>query len=166
MAYSHKTHLKMADRLGGRQSQIKLIQIIVSGIIAGGAVGTVFADTPAVGIVTATIATLNLVLTSYLKDVNPGATAALHCEAGSKLWKVREDFLSLLTDAQDRQTSLADLQQRRDAILVDLADIYRGAPPTDGTAYAEAQDALKNKEDLTFSEEELDHLLPKALRRG
>lgn len=166
VAYTHKTHLKMADRCGARQSQIKLLQIVVSGIIAGGAVGAVIADSKAAGIVTAIIATLNVILASYLKDVNPGATAALHCDAGSQLWKVREDFLSLITDARDEAISLAYLQQRREELISRLAEIYRGAPPTDAKAYAQAQDALKNKEDLTFSEQEIDLLLPNALRRG
>lgn len=165
VAYSHKTHLKMADRKSAMQSRIKLAQIIVSAAIAGGAVGAVFSDTPILPVATALVATANLVLTSYLKDVNPGATAALHCDAGSQLWKAREDLLSLITDVHDEGVPLADLQRRRDDIQSRLAEIYRGAPPTDATAYAAAQDALKNREDLTFSERELDLLLPNALRR-
>ena len=165
-AYTHKTHLKMADRMNGRQSRIKIIQIVVSAIIAGGAIGSIFADNPALPVLTAVVATLNLVVASYLKDVNPGAVAARHCEAGSSLWRVREDILSLLTDIRDTSISLSDLQARRDEQIAVLTDIYAGAPPTDSKAYGQAQQALKNNEELYFSDDELDRLLPKALRRG
>ena len=165
-AYSHKTHLKMSDRMNGRQSFIKIVQIVVSAVIAGGAIGSIFADQPALPILTAVIATLNLIVASYLKDVNPGAVAARHCEAGSSLWRVREDILSLLTDIRDASIPLAELQARRDEVISVLTDIYAGAPPTDSKAYGEAQKALKNNEELYFAEDELDHLLPKALRRA
>jgi hypothetical protein len=37
---------------------------------------------------------------------------------------------------------------------------------TDGEAYGKTQDALKKNEELTFSELEIDVMLPAALRRG
>jgi hypothetical protein len=43
---------------------------------------------------------------------------------------------------------------------------YRIAPHTDGQAYAEAQDRLKDKEDLTFTDREIDVMLPTTLRRN
>ncbi|EHW92744.1 hypothetical protein ECDEC11A_1805 [Escherichia coli DEC11A] len=43
--------------------------------------------------------------------------------------------------------------------------MYSGSPSTTFEAYKKAQDALKNKEDLTFSEEEIDAFLPKELKR-
>ncbi|MBW8831485.1 MAG: hypothetical protein JF606_19115 [Burkholderiales bacterium] len=46
----------------------------------------------------------------------------------------------------------------------ELEEIYRGASRTDSKAYAAAQRALKDQEELFFSESELDHLLPKQLR--
>ena len=37
--------------------------------------------------------------------------------------------------------------------------------PTNFKAYKKAQDALKNMEDMTFSDDEIDKFLPKELRR-
>ena len=43
-------------------------------------------------------------------------------------------------------------------------DIYKSAPRTSGRAYRAAQEALKESEELYYTEKELDHLLPKELR--
>ena len=60
---------------------------------------------------------------------------------------------------------VADVRAERDRLNAELEEIYKAAPRTSGTAYKAAQKALKEAEELYFSEEELDHLLPKKLRR-
>jgi hypothetical protein len=57
------------------------------------------------------------------------------------------------------------LRQRRDDLQTLLHKIHRSAPHTDGKAYGQAQDALKNREDLTFSDDEIDAFLPGPLKR-
>lgn len=166
MAYSHKTHLKMADKLSDRQSGYKIAQIVLSALITSGVVAALISEQKWVGVVTALVSMGQLALSSYLKDVNPGAVAAMHCDAASELWGVREDFLSLVADARDPACPLEDLKARRVAVQEKLAKIYKGAPQTDGDAYKKAQVALQSNEELSFSEAELDHLLPPSLRRG
>lgn len=166
VAYSHKTHLKMADKLSTRQARYKIAQIVLSALITSGLIGTLATDQKWLGVVTALVSMGQLALSSYLKDVNPGAVAALHCDAASELWGVREDFLSLIADARDPSTPLEDLKVRRAAVQERLTKIYKGAPQTDADAYKKAQIALQENEELTFSEAELDRLLPPSLRRG
>ena len=57
------------------------------------------------------------------------------------------------------------LQTERDQLLQDLHTAYASSPPTNSDAYAEAQKALKYREDLTFTDGEIDAFLPKPLRR-
>jgi hypothetical protein len=109
---------------------------------------------------------LGLIFNSYLKEIDPGSLAQLHTETAANLWNVRESYLSLLTDIRDIALPIDDLRRRRDDLQAALFKIYRTAPRTDGKAYAEAQDRLKNKEDLTFSEKEIDDMLPLTLRRS
>ena len=106
-----------------------------------------------------------LILNSYVKDVDPGQDAQKHREAASDIWNVREAYLSLLTDIRDQNFSLSDLRARRDELQSQLHAIYGAAPHTNGKAYGEAQDALKNKEDLTFTDAEIDAFLPGPLKR-
>ena len=55
---------------------------------------------------------------------------------------------------------------RRDELQQMTGIIYDEAPNTDSQSYKEAQIALKFNEEQTFSDDEIDHLLPNSLRRN
>ena len=54
---------------------------------------------------------------------------------------------------------------KRDKLMSRTAKVYENAPQTDEKAYADAQDALKNKEEQFFTQEELNVMLPAHLRK-
>lgn len=165
-AYTHKTHEKMAERYSTSLRKVKWAQIVLSALAAGGAIGVLFEKNSLIfAYATATLSIILLILNSYVKDLDPGQTAQKHREAASDIWNIREAYLSLLTDIRDPNFALIDLRSRRDDLQVQLHKIYRSAPHTDGKAYGQAQDALKNKEDLTFSDKEIDAFLPQPLKR-
>ncbi|TIL95145.1 MAG: SLATT domain-containing protein [Mesorhizobium sp.] len=169
-AYTHKTHEKMAERLHSRHKRGKWANIILSALITGGAVSVIFSKGSAwegyAGYATAALSILGLIFNAYLKDLDPGALAQRHRETASDMWNVREAYLSLITDILDHTADLGSLRERREALQADLYKIYHAAPHTDGKAYGKAQDALKNNEDLTFTETEIDVMLPPSLRRS
>ncbi len=57
-----------------------------------------------------------------------------------------------------------EVRQQRDRLNATLEDIYKAAPRTNNKAYAAAQKALKEAEELFFTDEELNNMLPKQLR--
>ncbi|MBY3251770.1 SLATT domain-containing protein [Rhizobium laguerreae] len=144
--------------------------IVLSSLITGGAVSVIFAKGATwegyASYGTAALSILSLIFNAYLKDLDPGALAQRHREAASDMWNVREAYLSLLTDIVGQSSDLTALRERRDNLQAALHKIYHAAPHTDGKAYGRAQDALKNREDLTFSEHEIDVMLPESLRRN
>lgn len=164
-AYSHKTHEKMADRRASDHRLIKWSQITLSALTASGAIGVLFADAPWLPYATAIVSLLTLVVAGYTKDLDPGVAAQRHREAASDIWNVRESYLSLLTDLRDPSTPIADLRRQRDDLQARLYQVYNGAPHTDSKGYSRAQEALQHQEDLSFSEDEIDRLLPQSLRR-
>jgi hypothetical protein len=165
-AYTHKTHEKMAERNATWLRRVKTWQIVLSALITGGAVGVIFDKSSVVfPYATAFLAISLLILNSYVKDLDPGQTAQKHREVASDIWNNREGYLSLLTDIRDPSFALGDLRKRRDDLQAQLHKIYRVAPHTDSKAYGQAQDALKRKEDLTFSDAEIDAFLPEPLKR-
>jgi negative regulator of replication initiation len=87
--------------------------------------------------------------------------AAFSCT--QKHWKVLI-FRGALIDMQDSLSS-EDLRQQRDVINKALEEIYKDAPRTDQRAYAAAKRALKAEEELFFTDNELDLMLPHVLRR-
>jgi conflict system pore-forming effector with SLATT domain len=165
-AYTHKTHEKMAERASSRLRLIKWGQIILSTLTTGGAVGVIFDRSSVIyPYATALLSISLLILNSYVKDLDPGKMAQLHREVASDIWNVRESYLSLLTDIRDLAFAAATLRERRDELQDELHTIYRSAPHTDGKAYGQAQDSLQNREDLTFTDGELDAFLPGPLKR-
>jgi hypothetical protein len=50
--------------------------------------------------------------------------------------------------------------------VTQLHRVYRSAPSTNNWAYKRAQVALKTKEDMTFTDTEIDAFLPNELKSG
>lgn len=165
VVYSHKTHEKCADILLKRQSCIKLWQIIISALVTGGIVSTFFCAREIGAAISTVLSTGLLALNAYTKDYDLGAIAQKHRQAGSDIWIIREKYLSLLTDIRAQDVAIDSIRTRRDALAVDLYGVYAGAPSTNFEAYKKAQEALKELEDMTFSDEEIDAFLPKELKR-
>ena len=166
VVYSHKAHEKCADILLSRLSTMKLWQIILASVTTGsflsaflgaGVVGT------AIGVA---VSTTLLVLNAYTKDYDLGELAQKHRQSAADLWLIREEYLSLITDLRVGDESIENIRLRRDALLNQLHAVYSGAPSTTVRAYTEAQAALQQWEEMTFSEEEIDKLLPGKLRRA
>ena len=164
VVYTHKTHERMADRCADTLRVYKLSQIVLSALTTAGAVGVVVRDETWIEIATAVVSFATLFVAAYLKDVDPGAIAQKHRDAAAKLWNIRECYLSLLTDLPRLPHEAAI--ERRDELQAMLAAVYAGSPQTNGKAYQEAQDRLKNMEDLTFTDAEIDCFLPLSLKRS
>lgn len=168
VVYSHKTHEKCADLAQRRLALIKLWQIILSAVTTSGLLVVAFGPSDksrlAAGI-TALISTALLALNAYTKEHDLGKVAQQHKDAADQLWGIRESYLSLLTDLRAGVIDVASVRARREELQADLSAVYASAPRTSPAGYAAAQKALKVKEDLTFSDAEIDQFLPAALRR-
>lgn len=162
-AYTHKTHEKMADGYIARYRVIKTVEIVLSAAAASSLLIAILGDSKLGTVVGAVLSTILLGLTLYFKEASLGEQAQKHTVVASKLWGVRETLLSLLVDMHDGRPP-EEVRAERDRLNELLEDIYKGAPRTDGKAYASAQKALKQSEELFFTDDELDKLLPKRLR--
>lgn len=162
-AYTHKTHQKMADCYVARYKSIKLIEIVLSAATTTSLLVALFGNSDAATVVGAVLSAILAGCALYFKEASLGEQAQLHTEVGAKLWGVREALLSLLVDLQDGR-AVEEVRQERDHLNAVLEDIYKAAPRTNAKSYAAAQKALKESEELFFSDEELNKMLPKQLR--
>ncbi|KAF0187548.1 MAG: hypothetical protein FD168_2550 [Desulfobulbaceae bacterium] len=165
VAWSHKTHEKCSDILNTRLNRIKLWQIILSAITTTGIMVAVFGESKEIGVLSAVLSFFLTVLNTYVKQYDLGGLAQKHADAAVDLWNMRECYLSLLTDIRSGHVEDDKVREHRDALQEKLLEIYRGSPRTIAKAYKEATKALKKLEELTFSDEEIDAILPKALRK-
>lgn len=166
VVYTHKTHEKMADLCATSLRHYKIAQILISALTTCGALSLVFVDPLWLKIATALLSFATLWASGYMKGFDPGGTAQKHRDAAATLWDIRESYLSLLTDLKRGALTDAAAAERRNALQGELAKIYKGAPQTTYEAYIKAQTALKQLEDYTFSDAEIDAFLPKSLKKG
>ena len=164
VAYTHKTHEKMADAYIRQYKRIKNAEIVLSSLATSSLVLSILGDSKLGTIIGAIFSTVLLALTLYFKEASLAEQAKKHTAVASELWCAREQLLSLLVDMKDGLPS-EEIRRQRDVINKALVEVYKGAPRTDQRAYAAAQRALKTDEDLYFSDAELDLMLPKMLRR-
>jgi hypothetical protein len=163
VAYTHKAHEKMADGYVNRYRVVKTLEIALSATATGSLLIAVFGDSRVSTIIGATLSTILLGFTLYFKEASLGEQAQKHTVVASKLWGVRERLLSLLVDWHEGM-AIDAVKSERDNINQELEDLYKNAPRTSSRAYAAAQQALKSDDELYFSDDELDRLLPKGLR--
>ena len=165
VVYSHKTHEKCADILLVRNSKIKLAQIALSAATTVSLVVVIFGYGRTATIVGALVSIILLALNVYTKDFDLVKDAQRHKETADKLWMIRETYISLLVDMASNSISLEEIKTKRDKLQEELSQIYKSSPRTNLKGYSTAQKALKESEDMTFSDEELDNMLLKSLRK-
>ena len=163
VTYSHKTHEKCTDILLSSNACIKLWQMILSAVTTGTFLATVIWDGKIAAVIGTILSTVLLVLNAYTKKYDLAGLAEKHKTAASSLWDIRESYLSLLADF--RFMPVGDVITKRDELQKKLGNIYKGCPRTNSKAYEAAQKALKENEELTFSDEEIDKLLPTRIRK-
>lgn len=163
VAYTHKAHEKCADWLINKRTSIKTIEIILSAVTTGGFLYSIFGDNKFVTILGVVASSIMLILTLYFKEFKLEELAEKHRVTALKLWDIRESYVSLLVDLKRMTTE--DIVMKRDTLQNQLLKIYEQAPRTTLKGYTRAQKSLKQGEELTFSDEEIDVMLPQELRK-
>jgi hypothetical protein len=169
VAYSHKTQEKSADYFFRAAGRMKWLQIILSAITTAGVIITVF-DDPArfrtMAVLSALCSCGLLIVTVYSKEGNPEGRANLHKATANRLWLIRESYVSLVTDIVAGTLTVAQATDRRDKLQEELGQIYSQAPNAASGSYKAASKGLQRNEELTFTDEEIDLMLPAALREA
>ncbi len=161
--YSYTTQVIKASGLKKQDNILKWLQMILSALSTGGFISSLITNNTVSVWVSGLCSTMLLVLTAYFKDNNLSFTYQKHLDTSNKLWLIREQYLSLLTDFDT--LSREEVTERRNTLQEKAAKIYEEAPLTDDKSYSLAQKALKNNESQFFSREELNLMLPENLRK-
>jgi hypothetical protein len=136
---------------------------ISSGTFLASVLG-VLVDPQLASLTTSFIALLVTAISLGTKTFKFSEEADSHRDIASRLWDVRESYLSLIADLMSGTISDSDARGRRDELQEATRAAYADAPRTSGRAFAKAQKGLKDNEEMTFTPHEIDLFLPEALR--
>ncbi|WP_017975674.1 SLATT domain-containing protein [Actinopolyspora halophila] len=167
VVYSHKTHEKQADlcfrRHRWQQAALVALTAVSTGTFLTAMVGVL--GTPVLtSLVTSFIALLVTALSLSATTFKFSEEADAHRDSASRLWDVRESYLSLIADLMSGTASDAEVRARREELQEAARAVYAEASRTSVKAFSTAQEGLKDNEEMTFTPREIDLFLPAALR--
>ncbi len=163
VTYTQTCHIKLSGRLEKLNERLKMSQIIISALTTGSFLVTIVSNEKVSAIIGAVLSVILLIINTYMKNFNLVEQAKVHQKTSDLLWKIREEYVSLLVDFD--VLSVQDVMNKRDELQERTSEIYSNSPKTDYKSYKAAQKALKTEEEQTFSEKEIDVMLPNSIRR-
>lgn len=163
VTYSQTCHEKHIQRLLRKDDSIKIWQIILSALTTGSFIVSIISNEIIAGFIGSLFSFVLLIVNTYTKNYNLIDTTQKHQNSANLLWKIREEYVSLLTDFE--VLDINEIMKKRDELQEITAEVYSNSPKTDSKSYKLAQKALKTEEEQTFTEQEIDIMLPNSVRR-
>jgi hypothetical protein len=164
LVWSHKTHEKALERWSRRKTLFNILNVALLVLASGSAIGALVKNERCYFITTAILSTISLFVIVYELNLDIGNRLQRHKKTASRLWMLREQYLSLIVDIMNERFSNDEVARQRDTLLGRLNEVYEDAPPTSAGDYKKAAQALKINQEATFDRGEIDALLPKELR--
>lgn len=163
LVYTYTCHLKEASILKNRLNKFNWAKIIFSALSTGGSCSTILVKTHLGVLVSAIMSAILLIINTYLKGVDLEGDANIHISTSNELWKIREEYISLLTEFEI--LSSKEIVKKRDDLTCKTAIVYSFQLQTSKKAYKLAKRALKNDEEQFFTQDEINAMLPRSLRK-
>ncbi len=111
-----------------------------------------------------TVTVLEVLFLIFQLSFNPERDALEHKNTANRLWLMREKHLNLLTDIKNETYVSDTLSKKRDALTLELGQVYEQALQTNNKDYLKAGIALNGNEKPRADDEEMDNFLPENLR--
>lgn len=167
LVYSHKTHEKQREILSEKVKHMKWFSVVSIGLtFLSTVLGALYPDQVWLKFLSVGLSAVSLSATVYQLNFSFDKQEAIHRQTAKKLLGFRDKLIVLILKLMSDYESDYDLQKEFDGISKEVSLIYEYAPDTSSEAYKRAQKALKESEEMYFSEEELDLFLPASLRIG
>jgi hypothetical protein len=161
--YSHKTYEKEFEIQECKANIFKWVNIIILAIGSSTLLATLINDQKGLLIAGAIFTALGLALAIFQLSFNPEEKAYKYKQTANQLWQIREKYTCLIADVMNGKIKDEDVQSKRDELLKELDLVYKNSLPTSPGAYIKASVALKEQEEFTFSNPEINKFLPKDL---
>jgi hypothetical protein len=164
VVWTHKTHEKDRELSSSRAKQDKWINVVLISLTTTGVLVSIPFGEPWLTIATALLAFVSTGFALYQVSFSPEESAYKHRQAAKSLLIERDNLVLLIEKLMASDTDVEKIRKDANLIIQRVGHVYSSAPDTTSKAFELAGKALKFNEEFTFSETELDWLLPEQLR--
>lgn len=164
VVWTHKTHEKQREIWSLWAVGTHWTNVLLVGTTTVLAVLSAYYGSREFGIASGSVGGLATAFLVFQLSFRPSHEEAAHRQAAKKLLSIRDRYLVLILDIMTRAEPLGTLRTRLANLSSETSAVYEYAPDTSSAAYDRADEALKRNDEMTFSAEELDRLLPASLR--
>lgn len=162
-AWTHKIHEKQREIWAHRANQVKWGNVLLAGATTALAIVATATDHHLLAL-TAISAFLTVCFAVGQAVYDPQSREESHRMAAKEFLRLRDEFLMLIADCRAPSGREAG-QNRLEVLERELHAICKFAPDTSPQAYNAAKVAIDRGE-VSFTDEEIDRLLPAELRKG
>jgi hypothetical protein len=172
-AWTHKTHEKEREIWCKKSHKIKWANIILIGIttllaVASALIFGLSDNVDLCGVIllciTSIVGIIGTCFTVYQLGFNPEKEAIENRMAAKRLLSLRDRLLLLIERISSDDQDIDSLRKKLDCLNHETSMAYESNPDTSYEAYSAASKGLKESEELTFTREEIDRMLPESLR--
>ena len=164
VAWTHKTHEKDREIWSNKVCRVRWVNVVLIGITTLLATAGAITNSQTTFIVASVFGAISTAFVVYQLSFNPEKLESEHRRAAKRLLYLRDRYLVLIQKIMSDNAPIKQLQEELESIHREVSLVYEYAPDSSSKAYSEASKALKKEEELTFSQEEIDMLLPEDLR--
>jgi len=165
VVYSHKTHEQDRELWSKNVCAMNYINIALASATTFFAIISATLKTTIAIYSTAVFALLTIAFVLWQSNFDPAAKESQHRVAAKELLWIREQLLLLITECHMPDSTQKHLERCLEVLTRELTAVYKFAPNTSSKAYAAAEMMIKRGH-FTFSDEEIDQLLPQQLRKN
>jgi hypothetical protein len=163
LVYTHITHEKERQTWSEKVCWMNRINICLASATTFFAIISATLKPTWSILVTALFAVATVSFIMWQANYDPAGKEALHRTAAKELLWIREQLLLLITDCHISTCMHQELERRLDLLTRELTAVYKFAPNTSPAAFDQAEAAIKGGH-FTFSDDEIDIMLPAQLR--
>jgi SMODS and SLOG-associating 2TM effector domain family 4 len=164
VVYSHKTHEKEREIWSEKVCRMNRYNIWLAGATTFFAIISATLQPVWAIYLTAVFAVLTICFVMWQSNFDPAGKEAQHRAAAKELLWIREQLLLLITECHIPDSTQKHLERCLEVITRELTAVYKFAPNTSPEAYAAAEAMIKTGH-FTFSDDEIDDMLPTDLRK-
>lgn len=164
--WTHKIHEKQAEIYECCYGWLKGINTFFAALTSAGVIALIFKDPIGLKVASAVCAFVTTALSAFLAAFNFKAMATANKTSAVKLVGLRDELLTILAKIKYMKQDIPELMQEFESIQKRVHEVYELASKTTKCAVKKADSAIKESKDGTYTDAEIDALLPDSLKRG